>query len=62
MMRSLRSVWRILRDRKLDHPVRIEHVNVSGNPPWLLGPFFPDVEFWSPGEGEIPPTLVVDRR
>jgi hypothetical protein len=55
-------VWRMLRDRKLDHPVRIEHVNVSGNPRWPLGPFFPDVVFWSLGEGEPPPTLAVDGR
>jgi hypothetical protein len=55
-------VWRMLRDRKLDDPVRIEHVNVSGNPPWPLGPFFPDIVFWSLGEGEPPPTLVVNGR
>jgi hypothetical protein len=55
-------VWRMLRDRKLDHPVRIEHVDVSGNPPWPLGPFVPDVVFWSLGEGEPPPTLAVDGR
>jgi hypothetical protein len=55
-------VWRMLRDRKLDHPVRIEHVNVSGNPQWPLGPFFPDVVFWSVEGGEPPPTLVVDGR
>src|SRR5215831_8334638 len=52
-------VWRMLRDRKL---VRIEHVNVSGNPRWPLGPFFPDVVFWSLGEGEPPPRLAVDGR
>jgi hypothetical protein len=55
-------VWRMLRDRKLDHPVRIEHVNMSGNPRWPLGPFFPDVVFWSVGEGEPPPTLAVGAR
>jgi hypothetical protein len=55
-------VWRMLRDRKLDHPVRIEHVNVSGNPPWPLGPFFPDVVFWSVEEGEPPDTLAVSGR
>jgi len=55
-------VWRMLRDCKLDHPVRIEHVDVSGNPPWPLGPFVPDVVFWSLGEGEPPPTLAVDGR
>jgi hypothetical protein len=55
-------VWRMLRDRKLNHPVRIEHVNVSGNPRWPLGPFFPDVVFWSVGEGEPPPTLAVGGR
>jgi hypothetical protein len=55
-------VWRMLRDRKLDHPVRIEHVDVSGNPRWPLGPFVPDVVFWSLGEGEPPPTLAVDGR
>jgi hypothetical protein len=55
-------VWRMLHDRKLHHPVRIEHVNVSGNPPWPVGPFVPDVVFWSFGEGEPPPTLVVDAR
>src|SRR5215831_2299466 len=55
-------VWRMLRDRKLDHPVRIEHVNVSGNPRWPLGQFVPDVVFWSVGEGEPPPTLAVDGR
>jgi hypothetical protein len=57
-------VWRMLRDRKLNHPVRIEHVNVSGTPRWPLGPFFPDVVFWSVGEGEIepPPTLAVGGR
>jgi len=47
-------VWRMLRDRKLDHPVRIEHVNVPGTPRWPLGPFFSDVVFWSLGEGEHP--------
>ena len=52
-------VWRMLRDRKL---VRIEHVNVSGNPRWPLGPFFPDVVFWSLGEGEPSPRLAVDGR
>jgi hypothetical protein len=52
----------MLRDRKLDHPVRIEHVNVSGNPPWPLGPFFPDVVFWSVEEGEPPHTLAVSGR
>ena len=52
----------MLRDRKLDHPVRIEHVNVSGNPQWPLGPFSPDVVFWSVAEEEPPPTLAVDGR
>jgi hypothetical protein len=55
-------VWRMLRDHKLDHPVRIEHVNVSGDPAWPLGPFVPDVVFWSVGEGEPPSMLVVDGR
>jgi hypothetical protein len=55
-------VWRMLRDRKLDHPVRLEHVNLSGNPRWPLAPFFPDVVFWSLGEGEPPPTLAVSGR
>jgi hypothetical protein len=58
-------VWRMLRDSKVDHPVRIEHVNVPGTPRWPLGPFFPDVVFWSlffSGDGEPPPTLAVDGR
>src|SRR5262249_36555831 len=55
-------IWRMLRDRKLDHPLRIEHVDVSGNPRWPLGPFFPDVVFWNLGEGEPPLTLAVDGR
>ena len=55
-------VWRMLRDRKLDHPVRIEHVNVPGTPRWPVRPFVPDVVFWSLEEGEPPPTLVVDGR
>jgi hypothetical protein len=55
-------IWRMLRDRKLDHPVRIEHVDVSGNPRWPLGPLSPDVVFWNLGKGEPPPTLAVDGR
>ena len=55
-------VWRMLRDRKLAHPVRIEHVDVSGNPRWPLGPFVPDVLFWSLDAGEPPLTLTVNGR
>src|SRR5262249_61612689 len=55
-------VWRMLRDRKPDHPVRIEHVNVSGNPRWPLEPFFPHVIFWGLDEGEPPPTLPMSGR
>ena len=31
-------IWRMLRDCKPNHPVRIEHVNGSGNPRWPLEP------------------------
>jgi hypothetical protein len=55
-------VWRMLRDRKLDHPVRIEHVNVPGTPRWPVGPFVPDVVFWRLEEGEPTSTLAVDGR
>ena len=52
-------VWWMLRERGLDHPVRIEHVMLAGDQRWPLGPFSPDVIFWSRGEA-APATLTVE--
>ena len=53
-------IWWMLRERGPDHPIRIEHVMVSGDERWPLGPFAPDIVFWS-GE-DAPPELTVDGR
>jgi 4-amino-4-deoxy-L-arabinose transferase-like glycosyltransferase len=53
-------VWRMLRDRNLDRPLRIEHVGVPADLPWPLGPFSPEIVFWS-GE-EAPLTVEVEGR
>jgi hypothetical protein len=52
-------IWSMLRTRKLDHPVRIEHVGLPPTQHYPLGPFVPDVLFWSTTE-LAPPTLNVD--
>jgi hypothetical protein len=49
----------MLRERKLDHPVRIEHVMLPDDQHWPLGPFTPDVIFWSRGDA-APDTLTVE--
>ena len=51
-------VWWLLRERRLDHPVRIEHVMQPGDLRWPLGPFSPDVVFWSGADS--PPMLTVE--
>jgi len=51
-------IWRLLRDRKLDYSVRIEHVAPAGSSHWPLGTFAPDVLFWS--HGEAPASLAID--
>jgi hypothetical protein len=53
-------VWRMLRDRAPDHPLRIEHVGFPGEPRWPLGPFLPDIVFWS--GGVAPLTLEIEGR
>jgi hypothetical protein len=53
-------LWRMLRDRNPTHPVRIEHVGLPGEPAWPLGPFVPDILFWS--GGVAPLTLDIDGR
>jgi hypothetical protein len=40
-------VWWMLRQRRLDHRVRIEHVMLPDDQRWPLGPFTPDVILWS---------------
>jgi hypothetical protein len=52
-------VWWMLRERKLDHPVRIEHVMLPDDRRYPLGPFTPDVVFWSRAEA-APATLTID--
>jgi Dolichyl-phosphate-mannose-protein mannosyltransferase len=48
-------IWTMLRERKLGHFIRIEHVAVDDER-WPLGPFTPDVLFWD--RGEAPPRAV----
>jgi hypothetical protein len=49
-------VWRMLRDRNAGgRPLRIEHVGLRGEPRWPLGPFVPEVVFWS---GEVAPATI----
>jgi hypothetical protein len=50
-------IWRMLRDRKLGYFVRIEHVGLP-DPHWPLGPFSPDVVFWS--DGDAPSALTIE--
>jgi hypothetical protein len=54
-------VWRMLRDRNLDRPVRIEHVGVPGDLAWPLGPFSPEIVFWSSAD-EAPLMVEVEGR
>jgi hypothetical protein len=51
-------IWSMLRARKLDYPVRIEHVGLPPAQHYPLGPFVPDVLFWY--HGDAPPTVNVD--
>jgi hypothetical protein len=53
-------IWSMLRARKLDYPVRIEHVALPRTQGYPLGPFVPDVLFWN--RGDAPPTLNIDGR
>jgi len=54
-------IWSMLGARKLDHPVRIEHVALPRASRYPLGPFVPDVLFWNE-YGEAPPTFTLDGR
>ena len=58
-------LWRMIRDRSPDRPLRIEHVAlpgepVFGEPVWPLGPFVPDLLFWN--RGDPPLTLEIEGR
>lgn len=46
-------VWRMLRDRAPDRALRIEHVGVPADLPWPLGPFSPEIVFWSGEEAPL---------
>jgi hypothetical protein len=48
-------VWRLLRDRNPGHPVRMEHVGLPGPARFPLGPFVPEIVFWS---GEAAPPVI----
>jgi hypothetical protein len=60
-------IWRILRDRRPDRPIRIEHVQVlhaAGQPArfwpadsWPRGPFVPDALIWT--RADPPPRIEV---
>jgi hypothetical protein len=54
-------VWRMLRDRNPDRPLRIEHVSVPGDLAWPLGPFSPELVFWSSAD-EAPLMIEVEGR
>jgi hypothetical protein len=54
-------VWRMLRDRNFDRPLRIEHVGVPGDLNWPLGPFSPEILFWSSAD-EAPLMVEVEGR
>jgi hypothetical protein len=53
-------IWRMLRDRSPNRPVRIEHVDLAGEARWPLGPFVPDLLFWN--HEEAPPTIEIEGR
>ena len=54
-------IWSLLRDRKLDYPIRIEHVAVrNGVRSWPLGPFIPEVLVWT--RPNAPDNVTVDGR
>jgi hypothetical protein len=53
-------LWRMLRDRSPNRPLRIEHVGLPGEPHWPLGPFVPDLLFWN--QREAPPTIEIEGR
>jgi len=53
-------LWRMLRDRSPDRLLRIEHVDLPGEPRWPLGPFVPDLLFWN--HEEAPPTIEIEGR
>lgn len=54
------SIWRLLRDYRRTHPMRIEAVGVPGRDHWPLGPFVPDLIFRDQAPAEPPPTLTIE--
>jgi hypothetical protein len=53
-------LWRMIRDRSPGRPLRIEHVGLSGDAFWPLGPFVPDLLFWN--HGDAPLTVEIEGR
>lgn len=53
------SIWRLLRDYRRTHPMRIEAVGVPGRDQWPLGPFVPDLIFRDQVPAEPPPTVTI---
>ncbi|MBV8835503.1 MAG: hypothetical protein JO000_03110 [Alphaproteobacteria bacterium] len=53
------SIWRLLRDHRRTHPMRIEAVGIPGRDQWPLGPFAPELIFRDQAPAEPPPTLTI---